>query len=106
MERDSVYGVPTDPYMMVQRVAKKNEQTPKIIFKDLTLDAGSEFLPDEFIVKVIIATTDKPFTAFRHSGFPAAGSDAAVAVHFADHKKYTHLHRTAPHRTHSRAVPC
>ncbi len=86
MERDTVFAVPNDPYMMVQRAAKKNEQIPKIIFKDITIDPGTEFLPDEFIVKVIIATTDKSFALFRHSEFPTPGSDAAVAVHFADNK--------------------
>jgi hypothetical protein len=48
--------------------------------------SGVEFLPDEFIVKVIIATQNKPFSLFRHSDFPAPGSDAALASHFADHK--------------------
>ncbi len=40
MERDQVFHVPKDPFMMVQRVPKDTELAPRIIFKDIVLDPG------------------------------------------------------------------
>lgn len=54
----------------------------KVIINNKTVKAGQEFLPDEFIVKMIVAIPKVEDNMFKHAGFPSKGSDAGVKVHF------------------------
>ncbi len=70
LERDGCFDQAADPYMMAGRVPKENEMMPSIIYHDHPLIAGTEFLPDDFIVKVILFTKNGA-SFFRHDKFPS-----------------------------------
>lgn len=72
-----------DPFMMSVRKLGKDEMGPKIVYHDHPLEQGDEFLPDDFIVKVILMTASKNAYLFAHNGhFPSLpfASDLHVMV--------------------------
>jgi hypothetical protein len=72
-----------DPFMMAVRKLGKDEMGPKIVYHEHPLEQGEEFLPDDFLVKVILATASKNVYLFAHNGhFPSLpfASDLHVVV--------------------------
>eukprot|EP00456_Euglypha_rotunda_P064235 TRINITY_DN5461_c0_g1_i11.p1 TRINITY_DN5461_c0_g1~~TRINITY_DN5461_c0_g1_i11.p1 ORF type:complete len:219 (+),score=24.84 TRINITY_DN5461_c0_g1_i11:114-770(+) len=76
MERDGILVKAKDPYMLAGREAKPGELVPHIVYHDTQLKAGEEFLPDDFIVKVILSTNEVTSSyLFKHHDFPSDGTD-------------------------------
>jgi len=88
LERDGVLGkAPTDPYMMAAVTPGKGQLMPKIIHQNKALRGGEEFLPDEFIVKVVASNPKEDKGLLFHATFPSpssstAGMSAAFKAHY------------------------
>jgi len=59
LERDGVFAKSQDPYLMRVRTPESGELLPSVIFQNKALKSGVEFLPDDFIVKVITSVPKK-----------------------------------------------
>lgn len=72
LERDGVLAKSDDSNMMSTRVPAQGELVSTVVYKDRPLLPGKDFLPDEFIVKVI-ALQPKSIAEwqFAHAEFPA-----------------------------------
>jgi len=81
LERDGVLDDAPDKNMLTQRKAKEKEMLPSIVYKDKPLLPGTEFLPDELIVKVACMSPLKPNAVFKHSQFPSDGNDSSFRNH-------------------------
>jgi hypothetical protein len=55
LERDGIFAKAADSNMICTRIPNPGEMVPTVVYKDRPLIPGKEFLPDEFIVKVITA---------------------------------------------------
>jgi len=91
LERDGVFAKAADPNMLCTRVPKQGEMVPSVVYKDRPLLPGAEFLPDEFIVKVIASAPGAGETqVFRRAEFPplaAQPTDAMLKAYLAKHGK-------------------
>lgn len=91
LERDSVFAKPEDPYMMCVRAPNAGEMMPSLIKQNKPLKPSQEFLPDDFIVKVIASAPRKPNFMFCHSEFPSNGTEADCRSHISRFSKEEYL---------------
>lgn len=87
LERDGIFGKPTDPNMISTRIPGKSEMIPTVVYKDRPLQPGVDFLPDEFIVKVILTSPKVPDSMFKSHEFPSNGSELYIRNHLASHAR-------------------
>jgi hypothetical protein len=91
LERDGVFAKAPDSNMICTRVPGQGELVPSVVYKDRPLLPGKEFLPDEFIVKVIASAPGANETpVFRRAEFPplaAQPTDAMLKAYMAKHSK-------------------
>ena len=83
LERDGVFAKAPDSNMMATRVPAAGEMVPTVVYKDRPLLPGKEFLPDEFIVKVILTAPSAGAggdPVFRHADFPGLSSSPTDAM--------------------------
>lgn len=62
---------PKDPLLVATRSVAANEMAPTIVYHDRPLDNGAEFVPDAFLVKVIVMTAGPEQALFVHNDFPS-----------------------------------
>jgi len=91
LERDRAFSKPSDPYMMCVRTPDAGEMVATIIAHDKPLKPAEEFLPDDFIVKVIASMPKKPNFIFKHDSFPSNGSERDVRSHLAKYSSEDYL---------------
>jgi hypothetical protein len=82
LERDGVLAIAADPWMMATHVPQKGEIVPGVVYKDKPLNPGTEFLPDEFIVPVVVTQPEKPQPRFKHCDFKSGGSEGDIKAFF------------------------
>lgn len=80
LERDGVFAKAADSNMICTRVPNAGEMTPTVVYKDRPLLPGKEFLPDEFIVKVIAAGRTSNDCIFKHGDFPPLKDEPTDAM--------------------------
>ena len=85
--------------MICTRVPGANEMCPTVVYKDRPLLPGKEFLPDEFIVKVILtAPTSAADSPLKHADFPPLASmptDAVLKGYFAKYAGESYVTKMA-----------
>lgn len=86
LERDGVLALAADPFMLAGRTPQPGELVPTVVYKDRPLQPGQEFLPDEFVVKVIVMQPEKPRQKFKYAEFSAVGSEQELRQYLVKHK--------------------
>jgi hypothetical protein len=75
LERDGVLTNAEDPLMLATVKPKEGEMVPTVLYKDKPLAPGSEFLPDEFVVKLGVARARAAQALFKTTDFPVDARD-------------------------------
>ena len=89
LERDGIFAKAADSNMVTTRVPGQGEMVPTVVFKDRPLLPSKEFLPDEFIVKVIaLAPKSEADWMFQHAQFPSMKDQPTDAILNGYMKKY------------------
>ncbi len=63
---------PTDPLMLSTRKLNPGEMGPTIVYHDHPIEAGTEFMPDNFLVKAIVMTSAASAYLLEHHDTPPA----------------------------------
>jgi len=121
MERDGLIIKAEDPYMISTREQKNGEMPPAVVYKAKSLLPGTPFLPDDFLVKVIVSQAKapeskakKPTTTateskdkkddkagagtelvLHHSVFPSRGTDLHMRSHMAEQTRQPYEQKLA-----------
>jgi hypothetical protein len=66
-----VLPAPEDQLMLATRKVPPSEMAPTVVYHDHPLPAGGAFMPDAFLVKVIVMTTRPEQYLFAHGDFPS-----------------------------------
>eukprot|EP01006_Ploeotia_vitrea_P037538 TRINITY_DN66140_c3_g1_i1.p1 TRINITY_DN66140_c3_g1~~TRINITY_DN66140_c3_g1_i1.p1 ORF type:complete len:595 (-),score=272.20 TRINITY_DN66140_c3_g1_i1:789-2573(-) len=82
LERDRVLASAADPLTLSQRVPRKGDLVPSVVYKNKPLRPGDEFLLDEFIVKVRVMSSKVPKPMFAHDTFPSNGVEGHAKAYF------------------------
>jgi len=85
LQRDGILALPSDPYLLATPVPTGSALMPKIVYKDKPLVPGKEFVPDEFLVKVIVSQAAGAKGMFKYNDFPAQSSLAELKDYLKRH---------------------
>jgi len=80
---DCIRPSPNDPFMLQTRPLAPGELGPTIVYHDHPLENGAEFMPDNFLVKVVVMTSDpSTYLLMNHATPPPSNLDKVFIRHF------------------------
>jgi len=108
MERDGVIAKAADPFMLTNRKPPRGEMPHTVVYEDRPIDPGFEFLPDKFIVKVIVSVANQAKAnatdltkdlnhamrpSFLHHSFPSRGKDDQLRLHLSQYHREEYVRK-------------
>lgn len=89
LQRDGVLtNSSVDPLLLATREPKTNELVATIVYRDKPLPPNTEYLADDFLVKVIVSAPKAADSSiFANFDFPSRGKEDMIRFHLQTHAK-------------------